>query len=96
MTWITFAHGAAHEALNQFLSGDDDGRWRNGRRIARYIARPDDRGLAAVIVDPREYEDLQEAEAAFNALKQVFARYREHGVNETAPEPQPVVEELAG
>lgn len=90
MTWITFAHGDAQEALRQFLSGDDDGRWRSGRRIARYIARPDDRGLAAVIVDPREYEDLQEAEAALNALRQVLARYRECGASEDQREPVPV------
>jgi hypothetical protein len=96
MTLITFAHDQAHEALNAFLSGDDDGRWRNGRRIARYVARPDDRGLAAVIVDPREYEDLQEAQAAFDAFKQVFARYREHGTNEAQPEPESLVEERAG
>ena len=95
MTCIAFAHDEAPEALKQFLSGDVDGRWPDGRRIARYIARPDDSGLAAVIVDPGEYEALQEAEAAFNALKSVFARYREHGVNGERPEPEPLVEELA-
>ncbi|MEV0382338.1 hypothetical protein [Nonomuraea sp. NPDC050643] len=64
MTYITFAHGDAQEALEQFLSGDDDGRDRDGRRIARNIARPDDSGLAAVIVDPAEYEELHDAQAA--------------------------------
>ncbi|MFB4265362.1 hypothetical protein [Nonomuraea sp. GTA35] len=89
MTCIAFGHDQAHEALKQFLSDDEDGRWSSGRRIARYITRPDDRGLAAVIVDPGEYEDLQEAEAALNALRQVFARYPEAGVGVTAP-PVPV------
>jgi hypothetical protein len=90
MTCTAFAHGDAAEALRQFLSGDLDGSWRDGRRIARYIARPDDRGLAAVIVDPREYEDLQEAEAALNALRQVLARYPECGASEGQPEQLPV------
>ncbi|HEY9410988.1 MAG TPA: hypothetical protein VIP77_15525 [Jiangellaceae bacterium] len=87
MTGTVFGHDQAREALNQFLSDDDDGRWRNGRRTARYIARPDDSGLAAVIVDPREYEDLQEAEAALNALRQVLARYPESGEGEQQPVP---------
>lgn len=64
MTYITFAHDKAREALDQFLSGDEDGRARDGRRIARNIAKADDSGLAAVIVDPDEYEDLQVAKAA--------------------------------
>lgn len=64
MTWITFAHDKAHEALDQFLSGDEDGQDRDGRRIARNIAKADDSGIAAVIVDPAEYEDLRVAQSA--------------------------------
>jgi hypothetical protein len=66
MTWITFAHDDAHEALKQFLSGDEEGRDRDGRRIARNIAKADDSGLAAVIIDPREYEELQLAKSALD------------------------------
>ncbi|TYB69682.1 hypothetical protein FXF51_05845 [Nonomuraea sp. PA05] len=94
MTCIAFGHDDAQEALRQFLSGDDNGRWCTGRRIARYIARPDDRGLAAVIVDPGEYEDLQEAQAALNAMRQVLGRYPETDVGEPAsPVPVPTLTE---
>lgn len=65
MPHITFDHNQAHEALDQFLSGDDEGQSSDGRRIGRSIRTADGNDIAAEIVDPVYLSDLRDAADAW-------------------------------
>lgn len=58
MPQITFPHGEAHRAVDEFLSNDAEQVMSDGRRYTRNIETPDGRDIAAVIISYGEYTQL--------------------------------------